>query len=739
MEEPSVLDYIKAKLTFWKPSNITIPPPEPEVDSLLAVTNPTIQSAPGGVIEVAPLETKKPLVAAGSATGILMVLGGLALALIAQSFLEPPNRAGTAAGVLYAFAALLVGSAYLRNWIAPAAIPEEMVTEENFHVHPEGLVMGLVLMLLTFATFSMPRGMEVPVFNFINTALWLLSVAYLVWAFYIPRSGGLPGVRERIRRFLAQPNWKITLTRWSVLLLLVIGVVLFFRFYRLNSLPQEAVSDHAEKLLDVNDVLHGQLRVFFPRNTGREAFQFYWTVLMIKLFNTGVTFFSLKLGTTLIGLLTLFYMYRIGKEIGNRWVGLLAVLFTGFSYWANIQSRIGLRFPLYPGFYAPMLFYLLRGLRTSNRNDFLWAGLWMGIGLQGYTSYRIVPLVAVAAFLIYWLHHNGKQARRFAFEGLFIVALLSLATFMPLFRFITQRPDLVAFRSLTRLGSLERPLPGSPVGIFFSNSWNALMMFFWGNGDVWVHSIPNRPALDVISAALFFLGVVLITLRYIRKRSWVDLFMLISIPLLLLPSILSLAFPNENPNLNRTAAAYVPAFLILAIGLEGLLSSLIRNIPGRVGLTAAIGLGLFLTGLSAQANYDLVFNQYDVSARGSALNSSEMASVVKQFANTMGRLEDAWVVPYPYWVDTRLVGIGAGDPTRDMALNPDQLPNTQSDPRNKLFILNPQDNADLAQLASIYPQGRYWTYTSRTPGKDFIVFLVLADQNMLREGPAGSQ
>jgi len=40
---------------------------------------------------------------------------------------------------------------------------------------------------------------------------------------------------------------------------------------------------------------------------------------------------------------------------------------------------------------------------------------------------------------------------------------------------------------------------------------------------------------------------VLVIVRYIRKRDWVDLFLLVSIPLLMMPSILSLAFPEENP------------------------------------------------------------------------------------------------------------------------------------------------------------------------------------------------
>jgi len=272
------------------------------------------------------------------------------------------------------------------------------------------------------------------------------------------------------------------------------------------------------------------------------------------------------------------------------------------------------------------------------------------------------------------------------------------------------------------------------VLIFLQNTWNALTMFFWDNGDVWVHSIPHRPALDVISAALFFTGVVLVGLRYARKRSWVDLFMLVSIPLLLLPSILSLAFPNENPNLNRTSAAYVPVFLILAIGLEALLSALQRSLTGRMATVVPALVGLALVVLSARSNYDLVFNQYDRTMRESGWNTAEMGAVVQRFDETIGRNEDAWVVAYPYWVDTRLVGIEAGYPTRDMAINIADLRATETHPGNKLFLLNPQDVEGLAQLKSLYPEGRYWLYKSKTPGKDFNIFMALSPSDLPADG-----
>ncbi len=67
----------------------------------------------------------------------------------------------------------------------------------------------------------------------------------------------------------------------------------------------------------------------FPRNTGREAIQMYLTAGIIQLFNTGYTFISLKIGTILAGLLTLPYLYLLGKELGNRRVGLFAMLLLG--------------------------------------------------------------------------------------------------------------------------------------------------------------------------------------------------------------------------------------------------------------------------------------------------------------------------------------------------------------------------------------------------------------------------
>jgi 4-amino-4-deoxy-L-arabinose transferase-like glycosyltransferase len=533
---------------------------------------------------------------------------------------------------------------------------------------------------------------------------------------------------RRAAEFLGRGSWQITVTRWTLLVALAAGLVIFFRVYNLQGIPVEPFSDHAEKIEDVYDVTQGQTRIFFPRNTGREAIQMYLTVAVAWLFRTGLSFLSLKIGTVICGLLTLPYMYKLGREFGGRRVGLLALLFAGIAYWPNVISRVGLRFPLYPLFVAPALYYLVRGLRTRSRNDFIFSGLFLGLGLHGYSPIRILPFVIVIAVGLYLLHAQSKGNRRQAVVGLVLLAVVSLVVFLPLGRYWLDHPGEFSYRALSRLGDVETALPAPAWQVFISNTWNALRMFNWDDGQIWVHSVTGRPALDVVSGSLFIIGIALVLIRYVRERHWQDLFLLLALPLLQMPSILSLAYPDENPALNRAAGAMVPAFLLVAVGLEGLLAGVEKRMRPRAGaaLTWALALGLVL--VSSLQNYDLVFDKYALQFKGGAWNSSQMGAVIKQFGTTYGTTDSAWIVPYPHWVDTRLPGVWAGIPNRDFALWPEQLEMSLTLPGPKLFILKPEDEVTLDKLHSLYPRGVVSTYPSDVVGHEFLIYFVPPEQ-----------
>jgi hypothetical protein len=195
-----------------------------------------------------------------------------------------------------------------------------------------------------------------------------------------------------------------------------------------------------------------------------------------------------------------------------------------------------------------------------------------------------------------------------------------------------------------------------------------------------------------------------------------------------MPSILSLAFPGENPALNRGGGGYIPAIIIAALALDGLLTSFGR---GRMRNVLMWSTAILLFYFSAAQNFDLVFHQYYNSFREGSWNTSDMGKVVKEFEQTYGRIDTAWVVPFPYWVDTRLPAVWAGIPNRDMAMQRENLASTVEFSGPKLFIVkadvdNPQanDQESVDTLKSLYPNGVLRMFDSDIPGHDFWIFTV---------------
>ena len=714
-DEPSVLDYFKSLFRFKGERPAFGDVPEAINDQ---------QSAPGSQLEepqALDQTQREPTTfdLRPSTKFPWRSLLALLFALIGQYTFEPPPTTSPLGIAFYLAAFAMLGWAIYRGEWTLASLKPVSDRNDPLTYRRIPLLLSIPLAFWAFRLFGENR------FTATNVIVWSIAVLLFIWAFWL---NGAKGRLSSIADFFKRDSWSLTFSRWSLLLIAAIALVFFFRFYQTASVPPEPFSDHAEKIFDVYDVSVGETRIFFPRNTGREAFQMYWTLLVANFFGTGLSYLSLKLGTAILGFLTLPFIYLIGKEIGGPRVGLLAFLLTGIGYWPNVISRVGLRFPLYPLFVAPTLFFLIRGLRTRNRNDFLLSGLFLGLGLHGYSPMRIVPFVVVAAFVLYWLHSQSKGARRDLPVWLAMLALTSLFVFLPLLSYWVGHPTEFGFRAVSRLSGTEQALPGPAYEIFFSNAWKALKMFNFDDGEIWVHSVPHRPALDVVSAALFAIGIILVLIRYIRNRNWLDLFLLISIPLLQLPSTLSLAFPGENPALNRAGASYIPAFIIGAMALDGLLTSLRGGRIRTVIMWGAAGLLLFV---SASQNYDLVFDQYYNSFRQGSWNTSDMGGVIKEFEQTYGRTDTVWIVPYPHWVDTRLPAVWAGIPNRDLAMWREDLATTLELAGPKLFMARANleapefnDTETLDILQSLYPNGQLRMFDSDVPGHDFWIYFV---------------
>ncbi|MDT8307284.1 MAG: glycosyltransferase family 39 protein [Anaerolineae bacterium] len=515
----------------------------------------------------------------------------------------------------------------------------------------------------------------------------------------------------------------------AVVAITLLGIA--FRFYQLDALPPEMTSDHAEKLLDVHAVLGGWRPVFFPRNTGREMIQFYLTAAIIRLSGMPVGYLALKAGTALLGAITVPATYLLGRELYGRLAGLYAAFFLAVSHWHVAISRVGLRFPLTAAFATPALFFLLRALRENRRNDWLAAGLLLGLGLHGYTAMRVVPLLFVLLVLV--KVGADVTARRRAGDGGEVTSLqarfwqnvgvavmaASLAV-LPLLRFALERPDLVWYRTATR--ALEGLAPGAVWPALRLNVKNALLMFNYRGDMVPANTLPEAPQLGLVSGGLFLAGTAYLVWRLLVCREWRAAYTLISFAVLLLPTILSLAYPEENPSAVRAAGAAPVVMVIAALPLAGLTALLWRRRRWRPLAAGLVGTLLLF---AVVEDADWYFNSYRAHTLLSSWNASEMGAVARQFAAESGSLEQVYHVAYSHWVDTRNIGIEAGAVTWENAvLELKQIARHAEEPGPKLYFVFPDDVEALRTLRAIYPHGNLELYDSPRPGKDFFVFRV---------------
>lgn len=700
MEEPSLLDYLKERLDLRRifRGEVAVPREEP--------------------IPEAPEEDKEKMT--GTIRFPWRLLLVLLLALLGQRFFEPEASQPALGIVFYAFAiGLLILLLVKKEW---RLLPVKPDAAEQFSLtyRRTPLLFFVPLFLLAFFLFS---GNQ---FTLLNLILWIATFIAALAAFWLPseRSDNSAESNNGSTGFLSRGIGQQGINRWRILLLLVFLISAWFHLSQLSNVPLDMTSDHTEKLLDLKEVVDGNQSIFFPRNSGREPIQFYLAAALVKVFGMEMNFTELKLSMALAFLASLVYVYLLGKEVGDRWTGLLAMLLIGVASWTNILARSGMRLVLTPVFVAPVLFYLLRGLRRSSRNDLILGGFLLGLGLLGYSAFRVMPLVVILVFVVYMAQHNQPKTNDATLGGLGVIILFSLVGVLPLLRYAIQYPDAFFYRMATRMTGAEQAIQGSAFVVFLKNTVNAFAMPFWRDGQTWIISVINRPALDLITATFYILGVVVLIYAWIRRRNWQYLVLLVSIPLLMLPSILALAFPNENPSLSRAGGAVIPVILVAVIALQSFLSTLWRNVQRSTGRILVVAFAVVLIAVSAAQNYDLVFKQYQNQYRSATWNTSQMGGIARDYINSTGQPDTVWVVAVPHWVDTRLVAANAGYLGRDFQIWPDDLEYTLDVPGGKLFFVKADDSAGMEKLMSLYPNGISQLHTFDVPGRDFFTYAV---------------
>ncbi len=626
-------------------------------------------------------------------------------------------------------------------------------------IHPARVFMALGGLLTTLLTFRFTTNNLMTLPGFLawmaSIILWVAAVAPSGW-------GVLPAIhwiRERLR-------WRRDWTFWALLLIMLLGAI--FRLSNLADTPPEMTSDHVEKILDSQRVVDGQTQVFFPNNGGREGFQMYAMDFITQTFDLDMNFTTLKLLSAVEGLIAILAMFWMGREIIGAedrklgtLVGLMLAALVAASYWHTALSRLGLRIVLTTLVTSLLLIFLARAMRSNRRGDFIKAGLVLGFGLYTYQAVRMLPVVVILGIAAAFIFNARKAGSR----GRYIInfatlILVSFVVFVPLFGFSLQYPEDFWRRTSGRLlgddiiqttdengqitqrnATIEERLQAfnQNFPILANNIRNALLMFNWKGDVAWINAAPNRPAMDMFTGTFFVLGLAAWLARAVRRRDLFSWLLPVILFIMLLPSALSIAYPVENPSHTRTSGALPEAYLIAALPLALIVTSMTRLMRGNIGKMVA-GAFFVLVVLGAYSiNSSLYFGPYRDSYLDSSLPYTEAGRILRGFAESDGSYGNAYMIGYPYWWDHRAIGIEAGRTdwpngiisSRDipgfLMLASQKTDRYVFDPNlDILFFYASQDNETQTRLEELFPQGHWQLRMSYQGDDDYKLYRVPA-------------
>ncbi len=629
----------------------------------------------------------------------LALAGALLCAALAQRAVSPPQlrldalALYTAALLLFAQALFAARPATLDHWPGVTAL-------RLAGLRPGSMAAGLLLLAAAYP-LSSGNDLSAGAALLWLGGIWLLcrglwegtppDLRLLFWLRMLP--GRLAGMRELRLHISGELLALLTLT----------ALAAFLRLYRLDAVPAEMTSDHAENILDIRDILAGHHMVFSPRNTGREALLFWTTALALKWLP--FTFLTLKLVVAAGSILAVPVAYLLARECYGREVAFFAAFFLAISKWAITIGRWGLRAGWTPLFVGLTLLFLVQALKYGRRNDFILCGLALGTSLYVYTSLRVLPVVVAVLVLLAILRQLWLRRRALAvapLAGLVITAVVALAVFVPLGRYMIEYPESFWYRALTRMSGLERPVQGSLPELFVSNLRNSLLMAHWKGDIAWVTNVPGDPFLDPVSAGLAALGAFYLLWRV---HQGVNAAALIAYLLLMLPSTLNFAFPQENPSAVRASTVMPVLFLFPAIPAALAWRAFAREPAALWRRLAAGGLALLML-VALLANVRWYFEAYGPQYRRASQKTSDVARAASGFVAAFGSTADVYIETWPHWVDYRLVGFQMGDPRWSNLLGRiEDIRRSDAPPRPRLVIMHPADRDGLAQLRRWYPDG----------------------------------
>jgi len=219
---------------------------------------------------------------------------------------------------------------------------------------------------------------------------------------------------------------------------MIIGIMLIAvatRLIGLGSLPDGMIPDEAYGAYNAYFIMNEgidsrgyRFPVYFVAwGSGMNALYSYLAIPFMKIF--GATIGVYRIPQAVVGIMSVYAMYQIGKDLFSRKIGYLLAFVLAINPWNIMNSRFGLESSLAPGMFLIALCLLVKGLQQNHKYLMIAAFAW-GLLLYSYAlTWFVVPVFFLLLLAVYYkkIPHGATIAW---FVGILFVMALPLILFM---------------------------------------------------------------------------------------------------------------------------------------------------------------------------------------------------------------------------------------------------------------------------------------------------------------------
>jgi hypothetical protein len=398
-----------------------------------------------------------------------------------------------------------------------------------------------------------------------------------------------------------------------------------FRFWRLDQLPPGLHPDEAANGLDIFRILEqSDWRPLYNTNGPRESLFFFLQAIPVAII--GNTILALRIAPAVIGTLAVIVSYFWAKQWFGPRVALLTAFLMAVTPWAVTMSRIGFRASMVPLFIPLVLLLYTKAFQTKRTLWFVLAGAALGTGMYTYLSFRLFPLVLLAAlgYLMIWRRSFIAPYYRLILTSVigFLIVLVPMAIFG------IAHPEEISGRA----GGTSFMNPdlndGNPVGTLVDTIIKTALMFNVRGDENFRHNLGGQPMLNFFVGIMFITGLIISVLR-MRQLKYFALLAVFGV--MLLPEVLT---AEGIPHALRAIGVMPAVFTLAAIGINYWLQIWYATFPVN---RAARASGLLMICLPLAATLYQGYNQYFVAWAGAPETYeaySEDAVAVANYLNT---------------------------------------------------------------------------------------------------------